>query len=42
MSPAPVDGTVQFRDGATNLGSPVLVSGGVASLPIPSPGVART
>lgn len=32
VSPTPVDGTVQFRDGATNLGSPVLVSSGVASL----------
>ena len=30
--PTPVDGTAQFRDGATNLGSPVLVSNGVASL----------
>ncbi|PTR22497.1 Ig-like domain-containing protein [Rhodococcus sp. OK519] len=32
VSPTPIDGTVQFRDGATNLGSPVLVSGGAASL----------
>ncbi|RDI16237.1 Ig-like domain-containing protein [Rhodococcus sp. AG1013] len=32
VSPAPLDGTVQFRDGATNLGSPVLVSDGVATL----------
>ncbi|MFC9519125.1 Ig-like domain-containing protein [Nocardiaceae bacterium NPDC056970] len=32
VSPTPIDGTVQFRDGATNLGSPVLVSNGVASL----------
>ncbi|RVW02147.1 Ig-like domain-containing protein [Rhodococcus xishaensis] len=32
VSPTPVDGTVQFRDGATNLGSPVLVVDGVASL----------
>ncbi|RVW00110.1 Ig-like domain repeat protein [Rhodococcus spongiicola] len=32
VSPTPVDGTVQFRDGATNLGSPILVVDGVASL----------
>lgn len=32
VSPTPVDGTVQFRDGATDLGSPVLVTDGVASL----------
>ncbi len=32
VSPKPVDGTVQFRDGATNLGSPVLVSDGTASI----------
>jgi len=32
VSPKPVDGTVQFRDGATNLGSPVLLSDGTASI----------
>ncbi|WFR72784.1 Ig-like domain-containing protein [Prescottella defluvii] len=32
VSPKPVDGTVQFRDGATDLGSPVLVSDGTASI----------
>ncbi|CAM3140047.1 Ig-like domain-containing protein [Prescottella defluvii] len=32
VSPVPRDGTVQFRDGATNLGSPVLVSDGAAQI----------
>jgi Bacterial Ig-like domain (group 3) len=32
LTPASATGTVQFLDGATNLGSPVAVSGGIASL----------
>ncbi len=32
VSPTPVGGTVQFKDGATNLGAPVAVTGGTATL----------
>ena len=32
VTPTAAAGTVQFKDGATNLGSPVAVSGGIASL----------
>ncbi|MGW0042904.1 Ig-like domain repeat protein, partial [Rhodococcus sp. NPDC003348] len=32
VSPAPTGGTVQFKDGDTNIGAPVAITGGVATL----------